>query len=289
MALPKEVHDIPGHVEIVERELYYRVASENYQGLGEIVEVGCFFGASTSSFAAGLQDNKHVHNKLSRIHVYDLFEMEESNIKSFVKPEFAHLVKVGDDFSPIFMEYVKPYAHMLKVNKGDARNIVWSGKPIEILFIDCAHTPEFFQSLIRIFYPYLIPGLSLVIDQDAFFHHAWWITVKNELLSKHLKVQEYAESTLVCKFLSPLDESFLKRNWADIQASEVCNLLESRAQRYFPKPRQFVEIQKAHLLIKTGNTDQGIEIIRRILSNPLTKAAEYRATETLKEFGLTLL
>jgi hypothetical protein len=35
MALPKEIYRIPGHVEIVERELYYRVANENYQGLGE--------------------------------------------------------------------------------------------------------------------------------------------------------------------------------------------------------------------------------------------------------------
>ncbi len=44
-----------------------------YSGRGEIVDLGCYLGASTISEAKGLDKNPQVELKDGRIHAYDIF------------------------------------------------------------------------------------------------------------------------------------------------------------------------------------------------------------------------
>jgi len=279
---PPEIYAIEGQIRPVERELYYRVARDSYRGLGEIVEIGALFGASTTCFAAGLRDNPKVANKAGRIHVYDRFEIFPA-IQRFFKSG-----RVGADFSGTFVKNVLPYKDMLVVQKGDARNIVWSGQPIEILFIDCCVSAEFHQGLMRTLYPYLIPGVSFVIDQDFFYQLAWWLPAKNQLFKDQLLPLEQADCTVMSKYVAPLPPALLQVDMAGLPLRSQLDLLDAQSQYYRSKGAgEIIEAHKVHLMLSSGDTEGGVSLAKTVLARSRTDSAGVRVLESLEQFGLS--
>jgi hypothetical protein len=152
-----------------ERQMCYWLAREWYSGQGAIVDLGSFLGSSTVSFAAGLADRDEPNG---HVHAYDLFQVsrDEETQRLLNKQE-------GDSFLEEFHETIRGYEDRVTVNAGDIKQFPWKGGPIEILFVDLAKSWEMNEYIIQSFFPFLIPGKSLLIHQD--FGNSWnpWLPV----------------------------------------------------------------------------------------------------------------
>lgn len=166
--VPEDVFNHTGMLIHEERSMLHWLTRHMYRGIGEIVELGVFLGSSSASLASGLEANDRVREKNKRIHSYDRFfgDFEKSWIEERLK---IQLDEKGY-FGAIYNEKVKKYESFIDLNEGDLTEKKWDGRPIEILFVDVLKMPELADVVVREFFPYLVPGRSVLIMQDYIFN-----------------------------------------------------------------------------------------------------------------------
>lgn len=182
-----EAADAPTMLIPDERKLLFYLASKYYTGAGAIVDGGCFLGGSTTALAAGLEAwmERSQRPPSAIIHSFDLFEVEAWTIGVY----FPLDTRPGASFRHLYDANVSRYAGLIEVHSGDIRQYPWSGGPIEILFIDCAKHPTVCDFVTRNFFAALIPGHSIVIQQD-YLYHTWtgWLQVTMEYYSDYFEI-----------------------------------------------------------------------------------------------------
>lgn len=286
--VPRAISDVPGQTELGERLLYYWLASEQYTGAGEIVEIGTLVGSSSICFSAGLADNPRVTQKAGRIHAYDRF-ITMGDLGGFLQKHYPEEnLQDGSDFSHLYRRNVQQAGNLIQLTQVDALEARWSGKPIEILFIDCAVSGALYDHLIAEFYPSLIPDRSFVVDQDFFFQRAPWLPVKSERLNM---TPLFAEaSTLVSRpnadTFSRIEGMLGKFDKGPYQDNIAA--LQNHARKFPPEHAQMLEVQEARLLIENERREEGIAKARAIIVNPRSSSASYRAKMVLQDAGVPL-
>jgi len=187
---------ILGMTSMEEQLFLENYAHNEYSGRGEIVELGCWLGSSTISLAMGLEANSSVRNKSQRIHAYDIFiwysmaGMQQNVVGTSLEEKY----KDGDSFLDEYLERINPWNHLIRVYPGDLAEIGWQQGEIECLFIDAMKSWELTNSIVKNFFPYLIPGVSLVIHQDFAHYYTSWI---------HLIMYRFRE------YLVPIEHPFI--------------------------------------------------------------------------------
>jgi len=231
------------------------------------------------ALGVGVMNNPAVYRKAKRVHVYDLFKAYEHQVANLFPKMGVTNIRVGDDFSHLYRKHVEPIKNALSVNVGDIRDVQWTKADIEILFMDCATTPNISVTILQKFFPFLIPGLSLVINQDFFFERAWWFPYMAEVFSDFL-TPEYAEDcTLVSKCVADPDLSKLD---LDGDTVTILQAMERFAARLDSAARQKIQLQQAWFLCERGEPARAKEIAARILSHPIDQTVRYRANNMLR-------
>lgn len=199
-----------------ERKLLYYSARDYYTGEGEIVDAGSFLGGSAICLSEGLRANPRVTNKAKRIHSFDRFKCHAG----FPRKWFAGTdIKDGDSIRPIFDRNTAPYIEHLDVSEGDIRHAKWD-QPIEILFLDICKNVATTDHMTEHFFPRLIPGKSVVIQQD-YLLPSWniWIIATMEALRPYFRRLTYVFANSVVylceKEVPPLKD--LMGNTPDIE------------------------------------------------------------------------
>lgn len=240
--------EVPAHVllpkgmlDVSEQKLLYLLARDYYTGSGEIIDAGAFCGASGYALAAGLADNPQVKHKNGRVHSYDLFKVDEPYILEYLQNVFfsrfdrtgkgqyaTHKVQVGDSFLDVFLFQTQRYASNIKHYVGSITNFPWEKElAISILFIDCAKTLDTQKYLLAEFFPALISGESIVIQQD--FYHPWhpYIHVVMTFLTDYFDVVvPSAGCTRAYRLIREIPAQLLERAIAyDFSNDEIVSLL----------------------------------------------------------------
>ena len=166
--IPREVADVPTMLGTDERALLYVLARDHVRGDGAIIDAGCFLGGSTIALASGLAENPRGGGSRP-IQTYDLFTLEQTYIDSY--PGLVGDIPAGESMRPRFEELLGPLLEYVAVNEGDICRRRWTGEPIEVLFIDICKSWAINDHVTREFFPALIPGHSVVIQQDLV--HEW--------------------------------------------------------------------------------------------------------------------
>lgn len=206
---PPELWGAIGQLTVHDRPLYYALARDVYEGFGDIVDAGALIGASALILGAGLRANPRVQDKLGRIQVFDLFEdaadgpcavqIRDMLQASGAKPKPGPLERMLElvrkpldkllgperfDFLPLFEQQTAPVREHLRVFKGDITQQHPAGdRPVEILSIDVAKSPDLMLAVARNFFPALVPGRSRVVHQDYIFVFQPWLHIFMELMS----------------------------------------------------------------------------------------------------------
>ncbi len=261
---PPELWPARGQLTAEDRALYYVLARDVYEGWGEIVDAGALIGASARLFAAGLCDNPRVADKRGRIQVFDLFEDRVDGpcatqirrllgevvaqppsppralrrVFRAVGTRVVRLLGGGRfDFLPVFEQETRACREYLRVFKGDIRAQRPHGdRPVEILSIDVAKSPELMMAVARNFFPSLVPGRSRVVHQDYLFAFQPWLHVFMELLADWFEKEFDTEfCSTVFRLVRPIDaavvERVVGRTRADWDRLENARLIERAIAR----------------------------------------------------------
>ncbi len=261
--VPRHVNRVPSMISRDETLYLHWLARCRFTGHGEIVDGGPLFGSSTIAMAKGLRLNDRVSRKAGRICSYDLFTYDPYMQRLFLgQAEPA----VGDDIESIFRSNIAPWAHLVQVFPGDITKRSWSSGPIEILFIDLAKTWDVQRHLLTHFFPHLIPGVSVVVQQDYFFVDCYWIHLVMEALSEYLRpVHAPYGPTLAFDLIktipTPLLEIDYEHHWTKAQAVA---LMDRVIARFDGERRLLVMTAKVSLLLAHGDLSGAQSVLAEV-------------------------
>jgi len=187
-------------------------AAQRYRGIGAIVDLGCFLGATTISLAEGLAFNRKA--QLKQIHAYDLFVWEDGYETWAKGREVEGLFTLGGSFLPEFRRRIEKWRDYIVVQQGDLSHAQWNNGPIEFLFIDAMKSPELATTIASVFFPHLILGKSYLAHQD--FPHAFtpWIHFLTFRLRNHFRFVEDLPQSSLFRLEKDLDPSILASDLA---------------------------------------------------------------------------
>src|SRR5262249_11477228 len=233
----------------------YWLARSYYNGEGAIVDAGAYVGSSTLCLAAGLAQNSVMRQRHPVVHSYDYFKALDEYVAEHISRDFR-ATRIGDDYLDIFQRQTKPYAEFVRPIQGDFLASRWCEGTIEILFIDIAKTQDLNSHLIREFFPYLVPGRSLVIHQD--FFHCWHphIHITMEALSDYFEVLDqhiqFQSRLYMCRRAIPERELVRVADYA-YSSSERLALLDDVAKKESGDMRAMLGAVKLWQLVLDGN------------------------------------
>jgi hypothetical protein len=238
-----------------ELRLLHYLADERYTGEGAIVDAGCFLGGSTLALADGLRRNlrRRGCDEEKLIHSYDRFEIEGWTIGSY----FSESAQAGESFRPLFERNIAPYSNLVEVHAGDVCSHPWTGGPIEILFIDVAKHWTVCDWVTRQFFPQLIPGKSVVIQQDYLYHH-WvaWLHVTMEFYSDYFEyVCDTGVNSVVFLNTKRIPEGVLREKTVEsLTTPEKIELMDRAAARFTGKQAKLLRSARQHFLEMLGES-----------------------------------
>jgi tetratricopeptide (TPR) repeat protein len=235
-----------------EASLYYYLAKDAFSGHGTIVDAGSFLGKSGYYLAQGLRANPHYVPGTHRVHCFDNFIVNESITVAFIESHLGQRLAIGDSTRNLFDAQVAPVVDLLEVHAGDFYTATWPEEPIEILIVDIAKSQGLGRKVIENFFPHLIPGESLVIQQD--YHHPWLphLHVVMEFLAEYFElVVPRADDSAVFFYKAAIPNELLERAIRyDFTGSEQLELMNRAAARLCPEDRFIVEL--AGLVLRSG-------------------------------------
>ena len=166
---------------MAEQRYFRTYAREQYRGVGEIVDLGCLLGSTTIPLASGLAQSARVDRKHARIHAYDLFEW----YPWMSSLSFGRTYEPAESFLDEFKRRTARHADLIKIYPGDVQTIGWHRAPIEFLLVDLSKSFELCDYIYRIFFPHLIVGESLVLEQDYKHFYTPWLHLLHYRLRNH--------------------------------------------------------------------------------------------------------
>jgi hypothetical protein len=157
------------------------IAKNCFSGDGLLLDCGCFLGGSTISFAQGLKEGTAATKKL---HSFDLFVAGPFEGSAYAKEG----LETGKSFRPQFEKQIAAYRDFVEVHEGDITQISLPAGDIEVLFIDCAKFPETNDFFVSRLFPRLIPGKSVLIQQDYLHEFLPWVKITMEYFADYFEL-----------------------------------------------------------------------------------------------------
>jgi hypothetical protein len=203
-------------------------------GAGVICDLGSFLGGSTVHLAYGAAMSPH----RPTVHAFDLFTIADEHKERWLYPHGFPRFE-GNDMFHLFKEFTAPYTDGIVTWRGPIEQHKWTGEPIEILFVDVCKGWDTQAYVMRQFYPALIPGGSIVVQQD--FQH-WmhpWVVATTEALHPKLALIGWTEensAVFACTEAITVDD-LAQLDVSAMPAGRVAHLIENACNR-FPYARQ---------------------------------------------------
>jgi len=262
--LPPELW-VPSMVGSDERRLLFSLARDSFSGAGAIVDAGCFLGGSTLALGAGLRANPGAGSQVA-LHAYDMFLLDDIMVKHYINPARDGLRKPGQSCRDLFDRNIAAIAPMVHVHHGDIREIGWNGSPIEILFLDISKSPNINDRIVGDFFPALLPGRSVLVQQDYVHEAHFWIHITMELLHEYFTYVEFVElSSTVYLLRKPIPRHILDGcRWDALGDDDKFRLMDSAIGRWQGYPKGVLECCRALMRACFGDRDGALGDLARI-------------------------
>lgn len=258
--------DLLGMTTREEQAWLHWYASREYRGEGAIVDLGCWLGASTIALAEGLRHNPGRGAAGARIHAYDRFVWEEWMEDSVAGTALAGRLRPGESFLPEFERRIGPWSENIVPHCGDLPTIGWQpGGPIELLFNDVAKSWSLARSVLRDFYSSLVPGVSLVVEQDFCHYFTPWVHLLQDRLRDYLAPEVYIpySGSMVFRLTGEIPTELLSQStdFADFSPVEVERAFATSLALVDPPMRPNVWAARVMWELHQGNRDRARELL----------------------------
>jgi hypothetical protein len=261
-------------------------AAQRYCGTGAIVDLGCFFGATTVALAEGLVLNDKVTKK--QIHAYDLFRWNEGYEAWARGREVEGLFSPGGSFLPEFLRRTEPWRDYIVMHEEDLGHAQWQGGSIEFLFVDAMKSPEVAVAIASTFFPHLVPGQSHVAHQD--FPHAFapWIHFLAYRLRNHFRFIEDLPQSALFRLEKQIAPELLRGNLtpAAVSPDEIEAAFDYSLKLVRGDKKANVVAAKAMAYVDRGEFGRAHEIMLHSRHGPESRADEFNTVKALIERNL---
>ena len=286
-------------------------ARDIFSGAGRIVDLGCWYGATTVALARGLQANSRAKEH-RLIEAFDMFiwgKWMDSQVESSRLPK---RYQTGECFFEDVRELLRPYSDITRVEKQDLLNYRPGNTPVEFLFVDAMKSWSLAQAITDNFYPLLIPGVSLVVQQDFVWHHPIIATAHLTMwhLREHFQFLHHVprSCSVVFRCIKPIEAAALPRYTPDfftldmiheaydysytcveperlnhLKAAKLCFLLE---QQYYDvalnQARELFDANPGPNAPIIAGVQKVVQSLRQTVGNQPAQAVESSRVEVLK-------
>lgn len=168
---------VPSMLNREEAQFYFWLAGRMAHMPGQMVDLGCFVGGSTAYLAAGARACRR--GLTPRVSAYDQFRASPK-----VKERQLYAKGIapfdGHDILPLAKALLAPWSDDVELHKGRIEETTWRGGAISLLILDASKTSGTMDQMAEIFFPHLIPGVSVIVQQDELHWKEPWIAVQME-------------------------------------------------------------------------------------------------------------
>ncbi|HEV2187201.1 MAG TPA: hypothetical protein VGR70_08330 [Stellaceae bacterium] len=264
-AKPWENYPIPEHVFLPrgmigfeERRMLYWLAAEYYGGAGVVVDAGAYLGASSFALAAGLAHSRHRASQHATVHAYDRFVASDDYVRDDISLNFSP-VDLDYDYYPVFEFQTALHRDRIVAHRGDFLEASAPQSPIEILFIDVAKTDALNNRLVARYFTQLIPGKSVLLQQD--YYQAWYpyIPITMEYFRDWLTVADanVDDSSRLYLLTAKVPQRVLQRFLDGLSLAEESELLRRAIERDSGRARMMLRVAEVlHLVDRQGRQDE---------------------------------
>lgn len=250
---------VPTMLAEAEQCLYYWLTARWYRGAGAIVELGCFAGGSTARLAEGLRVAGATGGL---IHAYDRFRVNEAGKRRHLYPAGIPPFE-GEDLLPLARRLLAPWQARVRLHPGPIEAQSWSGEVIELLIMDASKSTAAADRFAEMFYPSLIPGRSLVVQQDYLHWKQPWVAAQMELMAGAFEPVAHApHHTVVFRCRAPVTGAMLARGRVSGLDGARLTALLRRARR---RLRPLGMAQKLIPLVHAARANPGVEQAREMV------------------------
>jgi hypothetical protein len=264
---PADVLRVPTMLSDRELALLYTLGRDVVRPeVGAIVDAGCFLGGSSSALLAGLRDRPEPWTG-PELASYDLFKVEAYELTRW----FSHLpsVQVDDSFRPYYDRLMAPYHGVPhRVLEGDITTIGWTGEPIQLFFVDVLKAPFVNRAVQREFYPHLVPGESIMIQQDYGYGAHPYIHIGVELMGdsvRHVDLMPHGSHVFAVERALP-PEAIEVDPHRDLSFDEQCRLMDRAIGRWTGDTRGYLELAKATLIFDHVGAADALDYVEDVRS-----------------------
>lgn len=270
---PPTAMGVPSMISAPEKRFLYGLAKHYYRGEGIIVDAGIFLGASTRCFDDGLRENPHLA-KGRAIKDRPIVSFEKGIAFSTAIPLFKQYrvpfdIKDRDSFAPAIQHYLEPAKDLVDLRIGDIMQTAEDlDLPIEICFLDVLKRPEIGAYCVDKFFPKLIPGRSIVVQQDYFFPGLPYIKTDQEFLRSHFVYigEIWATAAFLCT--SKIPQSEIEALRRGLGAEEQVRLASIAMQRTTDPARRFMmAVSKLRVVREELGREAARDCLRQIISD----------------------
>ncbi|KAF0114276.1 MAG: hypothetical protein FD150_1623 [Rhodobacteraceae bacterium] len=151
----------------------YHWLGRRVSGDGAVVDLGTYAGGSAARLLSGLaRSGRECH-----VHSYDRFRSSRAFWAKFMPSE--PLPETDDaDLLPVVRRHLTPWDQQVTLYPGDIGKMRWTGGPVEILSVDAAKGSAMADHIATEFFPALVPGRSILIQQDYLMSVQPWLSAQ---------------------------------------------------------------------------------------------------------------
>jgi hypothetical protein len=256
---------IPSMIKREEYELLYLLARDHFRGEGNIIDAGVFVGSSTLAFGRGLLASGKQFSA-PPIHTYEL-GVADDYMANWLNGAYGSNLKFGDSFLPYLRENIEPVRQLVCLYEGDVRMAAAPEGYNEIVFLDVCKSPEINAAAISKFFGTLVPGHSIVIQQD--YIHEWlpWIHVSLECLHDYFRLEQVVQCSAVFGCLKPIPKEALAYDPWRLSGEECLRLFDLALERWRWSPAQWyvLALARTRLLADRISKQAAIEYLNSLV------------------------
>ena len=289
--LPQHLAQFPSMMSVDEKRLLFGAASKYFSGQGLIIDAGIFLGGSTLCFGEGLRVNSRfgsLRNKFAKPIISFDRAIVSARMPDFFKRNNVELdAAPGDSFADYLKNAIKPVEDLVDLRIGDiVETMKTLDEPIEILFLDVLKTPEVSKAVLSHFFPMLVPGRSIVVQQDYIYERLDYIKTDQEIFGDYFTyIGEVGSSAIFLCTRKIGSEAVAKLN-GEISSSEQERFASIAMQRSIEPSRRFLmAVSKVCLLARLHGREVANEYYQMIRSEfpdeCLSKSARLIEAKTL--------
>ncbi len=201
---------VPSMLSYEESQLYHWIGL-NAAGIGATIDLGAFAGGSAARLLQGLLLGGKPHH----LHAYDRFTASADARARHLSPGGVALTG-EENILPLVQRLLAPWQANLTLHPGDIAAQLWPGDPVEILAVDAAKSPKLADHIAVQFFGALVPGRSLVIQQDFLHATQPWLAVQMHRLAGYfMPLVHVAPDCVVFLCTSPVGAAAIAAARAD--------------------------------------------------------------------------